>query len=89
MGLNYTDPLILVFSSIVNTTVPQDPQLVESMDMEPWIWRTVNRTSGYTPNYTLFKGQLSVISFFFINLFFFFLFIFVCVGSSLLHAGFF
>ena len=34
MGLNYMDPLIQSFFSIVNTTVLFEPPLVESVDVE-------------------------------------------------------
>ena len=37
MSLNRTSPLLRGFFSIANIRVLHDPQLVESMDAEPWI----------------------------------------------------
>lgn len=34
------------FFSIVNTTVLQNPQLIESEDMDPWVGRNWIRTEG-------------------------------------------
>lgn len=55
MGLNFTDPFICRFFSIINTVVPQNPQLVElpgakTTDMEEqYIWRA---------NYKIFEFLL-------------------------------
>lgn len=38
MDLNYAGPLIERFFSIINATVLHDPQLVELLGTEPWIW---------------------------------------------------
>lgn len=51
MDLNCMSPLICRFFSIVNSTVLQDPWLVESVDMELQIWRN-HVFKGPTINYT-------------------------------------
>ena len=49
-GLNCVGWLICRFFSIVNTAVLQDPWLVESSDVKPWILK--NWGFGVTINYT-------------------------------------
>ena len=53
-GLNSAGPLTLRFFSIVNTIVLYNPQLVESEDAEPRIWRNrVYGGTGYTGGPTI------------------------------------
>ena len=55
-GLNWADPLIHRFFSIVNTAVQHDPRLAGSLDAEPWRQRNwVYRVTGYM------EGRLEII----------------------------